>query len=94
MELSKLAKIFKALSCEHRIALLEMLRELDTSEACCQGVDRLFTMACEKLNIGKSTVSHHLKELENAGLIDCCRQGQHMNCKLNLKLLEEVKSNL
>lgn len=63
-------------------------------DQCCNGVRKAFTMASEELNIGKSTLSHHFKELENAGLITCVRSGQALECKVNEKALNELRSFL
>jgi ArsR family transcriptional regulator len=44
----------------------------------------------KNLGIGPSTVSHHIKELQNAGLIRCIRQGQRIECLVDpetIKLL-------
>lgn len=53
------AKIFKAFCDENRLQILEMLR---SGEKC----------ACkllENLNIGQSTLSHHMKILLDAGIV-------------------------
>ncbi len=90
MELSKATKVFKALACEHRIQLLQLLRQWNGLDACCDGVMKAFTKASEELNISRSTLSHHFKELENAGLIVCVRNGQAMNCKINEGAIKEA----
>jgi ArsR family transcriptional regulator, arsenate/arsenite/antimonite-responsive transcriptional repressor len=59
-EQKQAAKFAKALSHPVRIAILELLN----SQACCYHGD----MAAA-LPIAKSTLSQHLKELKNAGLI-------------------------
>ena len=59
-------KRFKALGDETR---LKMIRLLETGERC----------VCEMMEvfgIGQSTASHHLKILENAGLIRARREGK------------------
>ena len=59
-------RVFKALSNEHRIRILEALRE---GELC----------ACELqivLDAPQSTVGSHLRELRNAGLVNTRRQGR------------------
>ncbi len=92
MEQSKLVKIFKALSNEQRLKIFSMLYNLGKTDACCIAVEKGFTKACEKIDISPSTISHHFKELENAGLIICSRSGQKISCKINeeaLKLINE-----
>lgn len=89
MEQSKLAKVFKALSCEQRVRLLELVREWEQEPdpECCGGVRRAFTRASEELKISRSTLSHHFKELEHAGLITCVRNGQAVECRVNQEVL-------
>ena len=101
MEQSKLAKIFKALSNEQRLKLFTMIyywyKTIEDSEKrsdCCDGVEKAFTKACGCLNIARSTISHHLKELENAGLISCTRSGQMFCVKINKEAVDAVKSFL
>jgi ArsR family transcriptional regulator len=58
--------VFKALSNEHRIRILEALRD---GELC----------ACEiqvALDAPQSTVASHLRELKDAGLVNTRRQGK------------------
>jgi ArsR family transcriptional regulator len=94
MELSQAVKIFKALSCDQRFTLLQLLRKWNGFDSCCDGILKAFTRASEELKISKSTLSHHFKELENAGLIVCERNGQAMSCCVNEKLLKEVQEYL
>ena len=94
MEQSKLAKIFKALSNEQRLKIFSMLYKLGKTDICCIAVEKGFTKACEELNISHSTISHHFKELENAGLISCTRNGQSISCKINEEALEVIRNYL
>jgi len=59
-EQEQLARFAKALGHPVRIAILQMLAK----KACCHHSDM-----SEKLPIAKSTLSQHLKELKEAGLI-------------------------
>ena len=62
----EVTRVFKALSNEHRIRILEALRD---GELC----------ACELqivLDAPQSTVGSHLRELRNAGLVNTRRQGK------------------
>ena len=56
----QLARIAKALGHPVRIYVLELL----SKQSCCYSGD-----LSEELSIAKSTLSQHLKELKNAGLI-------------------------
>jgi len=91
MNHSSLSRKFKALACEQRLKLIELLKEWEGIDECCDGVRKAFTRASEELNIGKSTLSHHFKELENAGLITCIRNGQALECKVNEEALNELR---
>jgi len=101
MKLSNLAKIFKALSNEQRLKLFRMVYDYqevnmkpEETLSCCPGMQKTFTKACACMNISRSTISHHLKELQNADLITCTRNGQTYECKVNDEVLEEVKKFL
>lgn len=89
----EMAKIFKALSNEQRLNLFRMIyywqKAMPASECC--GVQKAFTRACECMDISRSTISHHLKELQLAGLIHCEKEGQALVCTINEELLEEIK---
>jgi ArsR family transcriptional regulator len=99
MELSKLSVYFKALSNPQRLKLFLMIYNRSEAEKgkskskkeCCPGIEKAFTTACSCLNISRSTISHHFKELQNAGLITCERIGQAFNCKVNYEAVKAVK---
>ena len=64
----------------------------DTS--CCpvsKSIERAFTKVCECMNLSRSTISHHFKELQNAGLITCQREGQTFRCSVNEDVIESIK---
>lgn len=103
MKTANLAKVFKALSNEHRLELfrmiynqskLEEIRAAKEGKGCCEGIVKAFTKACGCLDLSRSTISHHFKELQNAGLITCTRQGQTFVCRVNDELVEAVKGFL
>ncbi|MCL6415255.1 helix-turn-helix domain-containing protein [Aestuariirhabdus sp. Z084] len=80
----QLAKAFKALSNENRLTIyLEILRHregvLKPDDACgCMLADII-----QSLNIGAPTISHHMKELINADLIEVSKQGKFIHCRVN-----------
>ncbi len=94
MEQSNLPKIFKALSNEQRLKIFLMLYKLGKTDTCCVPVEKGFTKACCQIHVSRSTISHHFKELENAGLIICERMGQSISCKVNEEALELIKDFL
>jgi len=66
-------------------------------ESCCGAegsVDRAFTKICDCMSLSRSTISHHFKELQNAGLITCVREGQTFRCKVNQDAINEIKKFL
>lgn len=90
---------FRALGHPHRIAIVEELRKRALS--CCEG-DRVEDCALDpaSCNVGAladalpcapSTLTHHLKELERAGIIERARHGRQLLCRLNGKRLAELR---
>jgi ArsR family transcriptional regulator, arsenate/arsenite/antimonite-responsive transcriptional repressor len=57
-------------------------------------MERCFTKVCCCTNLSRSTISHHFKELENAGLITCTRNGQSFICKINMEAVEVIRDFL
>lgn len=108
MELSNYVKIFKALSNEQRLKILIMIHKgccatddkgtsqfrIESKTCCPVGgvVEKAFTKACDCMNLSRSTVSHHFKELQNAGLISCEREGQMYRCRVNKEVIDAIKN--
>ena len=66
-------------------------------EPCCAvkgGMEKAFTKICDCMNLSRSTISHHFKELQNAGLITCEREGQLYRCRVNKDVIDSIKSFL
>lgn len=92
MKQSDLERYFKALSCEQRLRVFEIIRDGQAdNEGACTGLMKAFSCACDELKLSRSTVSHHLKALEHAGLIDCSKHGQSVCCRVNEKALEVMR---
>lgn len=78
-DLEKLARAFKALSNPNRLAIyLEVLRQYRTEMKSC-GLSQLI----DSLDIGAPTISHHTRELVDAGLISVQRDGRFIRCTLD-----------
>lgn len=69
------AKVFKAFCDEHRLQILAMLR---TGEKCA-------CMLLENLNIGQSTLSHHMKILCDAGIVEGRTEGKWTHYSISEK---------
>lgn len=93
MDTKKLANVMKALSNPNRLELyMEIVKK---SEASFQtGKECFVSEIMDCLNIGAPTISHHLKELANAGLITTERRGKYLIATTNKDLIEEVSAML
>ena len=85
-----MAKAFKALSNPNRLTIyLEILNrhedQINGHDGC------LIAEIMSEIKIGAPTVSHHVKELVNANLIDVERKGKFVNCHLNQNMREELR---
>ncbi|MEV0978565.1 metalloregulator ArsR/SmtB family transcription factor [Streptomyces sp. NPDC049915] len=65
---AELARIFKALGDPVRLRLLSMIASRSGGEVCVCDLTPAF-------DLSQPTISHHLKLLRQAGLIDCERRG-------------------
>ncbi len=86
-----MAKVFKALGDPTRLAIFELIRAKGggtyTEDEMSNSVSRI----ASQFDVSLSTVSHHLKELRNAGLIRCEKRGQTVYCSLDPDILSEVE---
>ena len=63
----------------------------DTSSCPTPGtIEKAFSMVCNCLDLSRSTISHHFKELQNAGLITCERNGQSFRCRVNGEAISSI----
>lgn len=60
------AKVFKAFCDENRLQILELL----------QSGEKCACVLLEKLNIGQSTLSHHMKILVQSGIVNARNEGK------------------
>jgi ArsR family transcriptional regulator len=99
--IEKFAEMFKALSNPHRLRIFLRL------VSCCQpGTitsidDRFGSEGCacvgelgQDLGIVPSTISHHIKELRQAGLIRMERRGQKIECWVDPETVAALKGFL
>lgn len=80
----KNARVFKALCDENRLMILELLQ---SGEKC----------ACkllEELNIGQSTLSHHMKILCESGIVQSRREGKWTHYSINMQGVNTAKQLL
>jgi ArsR family transcriptional regulator len=77
--------IAKALADPRRMALLEVIA--GEQECPCQRLRQQFP-------VSKATISHHIKELVRAGLVDAHRDGQFLNCEVRRDVLEAYTAEL
>jgi ArsR family transcriptional regulator len=97
--IEKFAEMFKALSNPHRLKIFLRL------VSCCQpgtiaSIDTSMGSegcACvgelgQDLDIVPSTISHHIKELRQAGLIRMERRGQKIECWVDPETVKALKS--
>ena len=78
------AELFKILSVDKRIEIIELLKKGDTS----------VNAMAEALGITQSAVSQHLRVLKAAGLVKDKRQGYWIYYSLNKDVLEKCRRRL
>lgn len=98
----ELSRAFRALGHPHRLTIVGAL--LGRAVACCSderadecardpascNVGELATL----VDIAPSTLSHHLKELQDAGVIERARDGRFLYCRVNEALMDEMAALL
>jgi len=75
-DMERMCAAFKALSNETRLAVFENIRLCQAQAMLNQDNQPSVCNVASNINISLSTISHHIKELRNAGLVRCERQGQ------------------
>lgn len=86
MTLKQFQRIAKALADPQRFAILERIAR-STSELPCKTL-------VQELSVSQATISHHLKELADSGLIDCRREAQCAYLSLRRQTLDHYRREL
>ena len=86
MDAAQFQRIAKALADPRRFEILEKISSAG-SELCCGDVVECFTVA-------QATVSHHLKDLVDAGLVEARAEGQFKLLRARHDVLEEYTGEL
>lgn len=77
--------IAKALADPRRMQVLEVIA--GERECPCQKLR-------EEFPVSKATISHHIKELVRAGLVEAHRDGQFLHCEVRREMLEAYTAEL
>ena len=92
--IDRFSAVFSALSNPHRLQIYTLLSgccppgsacNVNSIRSCCVG-----DLGSE-LDIAASTLSHHLKELSHAGLINMQREGKQVICSINNDMLDAIR---
>ncbi len=75
-DMADVSRAFKALSNETRLAVFESIRLGCGQATAAKGEHPTVCAVASNFASSLSTISHHIKELRNAGLIHCERRGQ------------------
>ena len=80
-------RIAKALADPRRFAVLQAITNAADDEC-------PFQRLCEEFPVSKATISHHLKELVQAGLVESERHGQHVNARARRDVIHAYAAEL
>ncbi|MFO7889146.1 MAG: metalloregulator ArsR/SmtB family transcription factor [bacterium] len=84
MKVTEIAKIFKALSSESRIRILELIRD---KKLCVNAITK-------QLDITQPAVSQHLAILKETGLVKSDRYGSIIHYQLDDKRLRDFRASV
>ncbi len=87
MDDKRFQKVAKALADPRRFEILQKIAKSGAEEMCCGEV-------CEEFPVSQATVSHHLKELTEAGLLESRSEGQFKYWSANAEVINEYITEL
>lgn len=86
-----MSKVFRALSNKNRLQIfLNLLDESRLDLAKGRTHDCFLANILSGLRIGAPSVSHHLRELESAGLIETAKEGKQLVCSIRPEAMKEL----
>lgn len=91
---NELAESFKALSNPNRLQIFQRLLSCcEPGTTCSTDTVNGFCVGelGEDLTVAPSTLSHHIKELQRAGLIKTQRKGQNVECYVDPEKVKTLK---
>ncbi len=94
-DVDRLARMFRALGNPHRLRLfMNLLEESKLDLAKGRIHDCFLVKLLAGIDLGAATVSHHVKELSDAGLIQTEREGKQLICSVDPQGLSHLRDAL
>ncbi len=84
MNSPEMVKVFRALACKKRFAIVKLLL---TKESCVGSIS-------QALDASQSSISQHLRVLRDLGLVTDHRDGNHIHYMANRDLLKQINDGL
>jgi ArsR family transcriptional regulator len=94
-DVDRLSRMFRALGNPHRLRLfMNLLDESKLDLAKGRIHDCFLAKLLAGIDLGAATVSHHVKELSDAGLIKTEREGKQLTCSVDPTGLQQLRNVL
>jgi DNA-binding transcriptional ArsR family regulator len=92
-DVKRLSRVFKALANPNRLQLfLNLLEESRLDLAKGRLHDCFLAGLLDNLHVGAPTVSHHVRELEDAGLIETHKEGKQLICTIRPDTMRDLRA--